>query len=280
MYTKECYEYNTLWANLFYLFVVGPLFVLWIYHKAVPIIRAAYPLPQNFKLKRFPVIDGTLLVTHGVLAVYLVWSRYHMQNLITLTLPCHVTLAVTTLFLTPLQDHPALHLLWGGLKVQFAGGGLLGILFRDRATWGVWMPPYYNEMFYFQHIVVFLVPHYIEYAKFGLVGRPFQHPYSPVRYILLASVPMWVVFNIWWWLPLSMVSGVNCHYLLCPLSGLKIDDRFPWMPHALWPFLWPAVTSVCGWLWFYGIESPINMAVAVYLFRVKPADDVVKGKAD
>eukprot|EP00667_Euglena_gracilis_P018770 EG_transcript_19992 len=252
---EPCHAYNAAEVHAAYMVAGSLLSGAAYWYLGIPVVRRCYPWPKQ--LKRFPVIDGILFWVQCLLLAYLFYSRYHMRNLSTLTLPCHLGLLLCTLLLSRWQDHPALWLLFGTFCIPLAGGGLLGIAFRDRDIWSDWEPPFYDEIFYIEHAMVYLVFHYIFLFKFNFRSGPFRVPTNPLRYALLAVTPAWAFLHMALWYPLGLGSGFNLHYTICPFGNIAL--AWP-LPRALWPLAFSTGPTVLGCLYYLGLELPLTLA--------------------
>ena len=260
----ECYAFNPVSVHLYYA-LIGPIVSLVLLCcGGFTYIKKAYPWPA--RLRRYVITDNVLFYTQCAIIGYLLYTRYHMENLPTLTLPCHLGLIVNTLMVSRWQDNRYLWYLFSAWCIPLAGGGAMGIIFRDPATWGAYKPPWYDEIFYIQHVMVYVVFHYVFLFKFQFLGRPYQIPYNPIRYSLLGVVPAWAIVHYVLWIPLSLLTGFNLHYVLCPMGGLRTS--WP-LPAATWPASFSILPMILGCLYYLGFELPLIYAFATYVLGVK-----------
>jgi len=233
--------------------VLGTAGCLAVYRYAgIAAVRKAFPWPN--RLVVYPTVDRCLLLIQSTVLLYLLYTRYHMDNFPSLSLPCHLGLVLCLLMVSPVQNNRSLWVVFATYCVPLAGGGLLGILFRDRDVWSMWVPPLYDEMFLFEHALVFVVFHYIFLFKFAWRAAPYAIPSHVLPYALFGVTPAWGLLHWAWWQPLSLLTGFNLHYMLCPFG--KVAAKWP-LPPALWPAIFALGSVIIGCVWFFAIELPL-----------------------
>eukprot|EP01062_Namystynia_karyoxenos_P039787 TRINITY_DN28933_c0_g1_i2.p1 TRINITY_DN28933_c0_g1~~TRINITY_DN28933_c0_g1_i2.p1 ORF type:complete len:329 (+),score=98.82 TRINITY_DN28933_c0_g1_i2:83-988(+) len=269
--SAECANYNAPAVHLAYVALGTAASAALLRRHGGRTVREAYDWPAVVTRSS---MDDALCFALSCVGVYNAYTRYHMGALISLLLPCHLSVLVCAVMLSPLANTDPVRDFFTALHMPFAGGALCGALFRDRDTWSSWTPPLYGEMFYIQHALVFLIPHYLYFWKLGWSGT--KHA---VRLTACASIPAWALMHFAFYHPVSLATSANLEYMLCPIKGVQSAEAAgSWpLPRAAWPLLYGAGPPFAGAFFWYLLELPLLQWVFWCWSRVQAAAGIRLG---
>eukprot|EP01062_Namystynia_karyoxenos_P041662 TRINITY_DN30384_c0_g1_i1.p2 TRINITY_DN30384_c0_g1~~TRINITY_DN30384_c0_g1_i1.p2 ORF type:complete len:201 (+),score=36.75 TRINITY_DN30384_c0_g1_i1:222-824(+) len=173
-------------------------------------------------------------------------------------------LATCILMLTPLANHPWLRNAWTAFHAQVLGGALCGMVFRDRDPWAKWVPPLYDVCFYVHHWLTLLVPVYLCWGKLR-----WRSASDTLSLTLFVSLPSSFLLHFGFYQPVSLLSGANLQYMLCPIKKVRKWEQAGVWPfaHELWPALLCAAAAVAGTLSWYCFGLPLLNALRRMIVR-------------
>jgi len=249
-----CYDYRSLKVVIIdtaLLLIIWLLAAWWAWKK----------LPRYSEEKtRYEVSPGrqVMLVALCLMLGTIVGFKLSSKQVIYLLQPCHLTTAFQIYLLAaPANKHTTTLF---RVHLGFLNGAVLALLFP--AT-DVYLLPFELEVFWIQHIMMIVAPLYLI-----SLGSPYTcETLSDFSYCAMSS-SMSVLFHILILQPISILSGINVNYTMCPPHSLPL---FVSGPHYLLQAGWhlPLVMTISAKM--VGILAP-------YLSPTKIPEEEIKSK--
>lgn len=121
------------------------------------------------------------------------------------------------------------------VHIGFLNGAIIALLFPPTQDY---ILPMELETFYIEHILMVIAPLYL-----STLGDPYtSEPLSDYTYTLL-SVSVFILYHTLILQPISLLTGVNVDYILCPPSSLP---SFMSGPHYLLQCAWTQTLVIAG----------------------------------
>eukprot|EP00929_Paragymnodinium_shiwhaense_P098588 TRINITY_DN60073_c0_g1_i1.p1 TRINITY_DN60073_c0_g1~~TRINITY_DN60073_c0_g1_i1.p1 ORF type:complete len:267 (+),score=13.30 TRINITY_DN60073_c0_g1_i1:281-1081(+) len=185
------------------------------YHGArqrIPELERVLPAFSDSSSKTDAAFFYSLLVVEVLIAL----QRSYQGTLITFLNPCHLTAIANLVCLR--SNSQISRMLYAFYAFPMSGSAIPALLTPDRSGWTL---PGYAVLFYSLHLLVFVCPLYLAAFRARPLVDHFLHSGRLATWLFMSYC---VVFGFCWFGvlgPISLLSGRNVFYMLCPPGNLR-----------------------------------------------------------